>query len=118
MRGKQWSRVAVRRYLLYNVFLHELGHLQIVRAKAKTDRRRFASETLAQRFANRWRRILWSQHFDHFDPVHNAPQPDEGCGADYSESECGELNPRRLYPLIDKVEADDDALDPLLESYQ
>jgi hypothetical protein len=30
----------------------------------------------------------------------------------------GEFNPRELYPVIDKVMAEDDALDPLLESYQ
>jgi len=77
VRGKQWSRLAVRRYLLYNVFLHELGHLQIVDPDAKTDRRRFASETLAQRFANRWRRKLWSEQFDHPDPVHNPPTSEE-----------------------------------------
>jgi PHD/YefM family antitoxin component YafN of YafNO toxin-antitoxin module len=29
-----------------------------------------------------------------------------------------ELNPRELYPMIDKVMAEDDAHDPLLESYQ
>jgi hypothetical protein len=72
-RGKQWPRLAVRRYLLYNTFLHELGHLQIVDPTAKTLRRRFASEMLAQRFAHDWRRTLWSKHFDHPDPVHNAP---------------------------------------------
>jgi|SRR5579862_1723338 len=27
VRGMQWPRVAVRRFLLYDVFLHELGHL-------------------------------------------------------------------------------------------
>jgi hypothetical protein len=30
----------------------------------------------------------------------------------------GELNPREFYPMIDKVMAEDDAHDPLLESYQ
>jgi len=72
-RGRQWPRLAVRRFLLYNVFLHELGHLQIIVPSAKRARRRFASETLAQKFANRWRRALWAQHFDHPDPVHNPP---------------------------------------------
>ena len=57
-RGRQWPRLAVRRFLLYNVFLHELGHLQIVVPSAKRVRRRFASETHAQKFANRWRRAL------------------------------------------------------------
>jgi len=30
----------------------------------------------------------------------------------------GEFNPREFYPAIDKVMAEDDALDPLLETYQ
>jgi hypothetical protein len=33
----------------------------------------FAREKCAQEFADRWRRKLWSEHFDHPDPVHNAP---------------------------------------------
>lgn len=77
MRGKQWPRLAVRRFFLYDVFLHELGHMQIIDPDAKTARRRFASETLAQRFANQWRRKLWSEHFDHPDPVHNRPGSEE-----------------------------------------
>jgi hypothetical protein len=81
-RGSQWPRLAVRRYFLYNVFLHELGHLQIVDPAAKTLRRRFASETLAQEFANKWRRTLWARHFDHPDPVHNPPSSEEMRDAD------------------------------------
>ena len=76
-RGKQWPRLAVRRFFLYNVFLHELGHLQTVDPSAKTNRRRFASESLAREFANHWRRTLWSQRFDHPDPVHNPPETEE-----------------------------------------
>jgi hypothetical protein len=79
-RGRQWPQLAVRRYLLYDTFLHELGHLQIVDADAKSLRRRFASETLAQDFANQWRRVLWSEHFDHPDPVHNPPAAEEPHG--------------------------------------
>ena len=55
IRGHQWSETAVRRFLLYDVFLHELGHLQVVDPEAHTDRRRFASETKAQEFADEWR---------------------------------------------------------------
>ena len=73
VRGAQWSERAVRRYLLYDVVLHELGHLQIVDQKAKNDRRRFAGETKAQEFADTWRRRLWEEPFDHPDPVHNPP---------------------------------------------
>jgi len=30
----------------------------------------------------------------------------------------GDFDPRELYPMIDKVMAEDDAKDPLLDSYQ
>jgi tetratricopeptide (TPR) repeat protein len=40
--------------MLYDVFLHELGHIQVVDRKAKSTRRRFASETRAQEFAEHW----------------------------------------------------------------
>jgi len=72
-RGRPWPELAVRRFMLYDVFLHELGHLQIVRPKARRVRRRFASETLAQQFADFWRRRLWSTPLDHADPVHHRP---------------------------------------------
>jgi hypothetical protein len=70
----------VRRFFLYDVFLHELGHLQVIDPAAKNLKRRFASETLAEEFANRWRRSLWSKHFDHPDPIHNPPGKDETRG--------------------------------------
>jgi hypothetical protein len=70
-RGVVWSVVAVRRFMLYEVFLHELGHLQIVDAMARRNNRRFAGETKAQEFADHWRKRLWAQPFDHPDPVHN-----------------------------------------------
>ena len=73
VRGCQWPSLAVRRFILYDVFLHELGHLQLINEKAKTPRRRFADETLAQDFAEHWCRELWSQPFDHPDPVHSPP---------------------------------------------
>ncbi|WP_372367893.1 hypothetical protein [Candidatus Uabimicrobium sp. HlEnr_7] len=73
-RGEQWNKIAIRRYLLYDVFLHELGHLQIVDENAKSIRRKFASETIAQEFADYWREFLWQQDFSHPDPVHNPPQ--------------------------------------------
>jgi hypothetical protein len=77
VRGKQWPRLAVRRYMLYDTFLHELGHLQIIDPEAKSLRRKFASETRAIGFAKHWRCILWSKHFGHPDPVHNPPSPEE-----------------------------------------
>ncbi len=82
IRGCQWPRAAIRRFLLYEVFLHELGHLQIVDEQARSARRMFARETLAEEFADCWRKRLWSAPFDHPDPAHNAPgasdDPDRG----------------------------------------
>ena len=75
--GQQWPELAVRRFMLYDVFLHELGHLQIVVPDATRLRRRFASETKAQQFADYWRERLWSTPFDHADPVHFRPSVDE-----------------------------------------
>lgn len=77
VRGCQWPGLAVRRFMLYDVFLHELGHLQVIRPRAKSSRRKFADETLAQQFAEHWCRELWSRPFDHPDPVHNPPPPEE-----------------------------------------
>jgi len=73
VRGCQWPGLAVRRFMLYDVFLHELGHMRVVDEKAKRIDRKFASETRAQEFAEHWCRELWSQPFDHLDPVHNPP---------------------------------------------
>ncbi len=77
VRGCQWPALAVRRFMLYDVFLHELGHIQVVDRKAKSTSRRFASETRAQEFAEHWCRQLWSQPFDHPDPVHGPPSSEE-----------------------------------------
>ena len=76
-RGGQWPALAIRRFLLYDVFLHELGHLQIVDEEAKSVRRKFADETKAQEFAMNWCKFLWSAPFDHPNPVHNPPSPEE-----------------------------------------
>jgi hypothetical protein len=69
----QWPPWAVRRFLLYDVLFHEIGHLQIVDPKASRVKRKFASETKAQEFADELRRTLYSTQFDHPDPIHNAP---------------------------------------------
>jgi hypothetical protein len=76
-RGTQWPHLAVRRFMLYDVFLHELGHLQVVDEKAMSKRLRFAREKYAQQFADQWRRTLWAEKYYHPDPVHNAPSPDD-----------------------------------------
>ncbi len=71
--GLQWPAIAVRRFMLYNTLLHEIGHLQIFDAHRPSRRLRSYGEKLAQEFANSWRDRLWSDHFDHPDPVHNPP---------------------------------------------
>jgi hypothetical protein len=73
IRAYRWPEIAVRRFMLYDVFLHELGHLQVVDPDAQTERRRFAGETKAQEFADEWRGRLWAETFVHPDPIHNAP---------------------------------------------
>jgi hypothetical protein len=73
LHGQQWTETAVRRFMLYDVFLHELGHLQIVDPEASSTRRKFASETLAQEFADEWRARLWAEPFEHDDLIHNRP---------------------------------------------
>jgi hypothetical protein len=73
VRGKQWPELAAWRFLLYDVLLHELGHLQLIDLKRKSGRRDIAHEKLAQRFADHWRQELWAVPFDHPDPVHNRP---------------------------------------------
>jgi hypothetical protein len=76
-RGHQWPSLAIRRFILYDVFLHELGHLQLVNEHSRSERLRFAHEKLAQEFAVQWRKRLWSTLFAHSDPVHNRPSPEE-----------------------------------------
>ena len=72
-RGAQWPQLAIRRFMLYEGFLHELGHLQLINAKRKSESLSFAREKYAQEFANKWRRKLWAEYFAHPDPAHNAP---------------------------------------------
>jgi hypothetical protein len=75
--GRKWPALAVRRFMLYGVFLHELGHLQLINERSSSDRLKYAHEKLAQKFAMDWCDRLWSKPFDHPDPVHNPPSPDE-----------------------------------------
>jgi hypothetical protein len=65
--------VAVRRFLLYDVFLHELGHLQVAKEDARDPCKRFAKERKAQEFADYWRQDLWAKPFAHPAPEHNPP---------------------------------------------
>lgn len=75
--GSQRPTLAVRRYMLYDTLLHEIGHLQIIYPKAANPNRKFADEPKAEEFAYFWRKKLWSRHFDHPDPVHNPPSKQE-----------------------------------------
>jgi hypothetical protein len=84
-RGTQWPWVAIRRFLLYDVFLHELGHLQVVDPRAGDARRKFAAETKAEDFATFWRHRLWSEDFSHPDPAHHRPSKDDPVDASSRE---------------------------------
>ena len=77
VRGAQWPEPAIQRFLLYGVFLRELGHLQVIDEKAKSTKRKYAREGKAQEFAMHWCRALWREPFDHPDPVHNKPSKQE-----------------------------------------
>lgn len=77
VRGQKWPSLAVRRFMLYDVLLHELGHLQMVDENRRSKRLQFAREKLAQAFAMQWCKQLWSTPFVHIDPVHNLPRPEE-----------------------------------------
>src|SRR5882724_3227607 len=72
-RGTQWPALSIRRFMLYDVFLHELGHLQVVHEKAKSHRRKISMEPRAQEFAMQWCARLWAMPFDHPDPAHIKP---------------------------------------------
>jgi hypothetical protein len=76
-RGQKWPALAVRRFMLYDVLLHELGHLQLIDGDAPSKRLRFAREKFAQMFAAQWCSRLWSVQFPHPDPVHNPPSSEE-----------------------------------------
>jgi hypothetical protein len=76
-RGHKWPELAIRRFMLYGVFLHEIGHLQLIDENRSSVRLKFAREKLARTFAVEWRNRLWSQPFPHPDPVHNPPTPEE-----------------------------------------
>jgi hypothetical protein len=76
-RNQKWPAPAIRRYMLYGVLLHELGHLQMIDEDRRSARLRFAKERLAESFAVAWRKRLWATPFWHPDPVHNPPGVDE-----------------------------------------
>jgi tetratricopeptide (TPR) repeat protein len=107
-RGCQWPAVAIRRFMLYEVFLHELGHLQVIHADATDERRKYAMETKAQEFAMGWCKRLWSEPFDHPDPIHNPPSEVELTDEDSVLSELTRLiglrpDDANLFQLLGKL---------------
>jgi hypothetical protein len=76
-RNAQWPPLAIRRFLLYDVFLHELGHLQVVDESKKDLRRKYAMEAKADEFAAYWRGRMFKEQFGHPDPVHRGPSEEE-----------------------------------------
>lgn len=95
----QWTPWAVRRFMLYDVLLHELGHLQIVNAKGKSMRRKFAGEKLAQGFAEELKHNLFSTYFDQPDIIHNPPSNEELAFISVWE----QLNKKQRFHLVDLV---------------
>ena len=73
----KWPTVAIRRYLLYGTFLHELRHTQIISPAKKITRDKIPLEKLAEEYADHWRGELYKESFDHPDPVHNLPSDEE-----------------------------------------
>jgi hypothetical protein len=80
--GNQWPAIAIRRFLLYNVLLHEIGHLQVIDEQAKFVKQKFAGEWRARQFARHWRKSLWPQPFEHPDSVHFPPGSEDHRFAD------------------------------------
>jgi len=76
-RGRKWPVIAVRRFMLYHVFLHELGHLQLARGNSSSIRLKYAREKLANAFAAEWCERLWSAPFINPDAVHSPPTSEE-----------------------------------------
>jgi hypothetical protein len=72
--NRRAPELALRRFLLYDVFLHELGHLQRLPGPTRSKRLTYPREKLAEAFSVKWRQWLWSQPFDHPDPVHQPPE--------------------------------------------
>ena len=77
LNGSQWPTLAIRRFLLYDVLLHEIGHLQVIDETVKDEYRKFAREAKAQEFGMYWCERLWARPFEHPDPVHNPPTKEE-----------------------------------------
>lgn len=77
LNGTQWPTLAIRQFLLYDVLLQEIGHLQIIDEQAKGKYHKFAREAKTQEFGMYWLARLWARPFDHPDSVHNPPTKGE-----------------------------------------
>lgn len=95
----QWPPWSVRRFMLYDVLLHELGHLQSVNAKSKNMKRKFADEKISRDFSDKWRRKLFSTNFDHPDLIHNPPSDEEFAFISVWE----QLNKKQRFDLVNLV---------------
>ncbi|MEM8523532.1 MAG: hypothetical protein AAGG68_02755 [Bacteroidota bacterium] len=73
----KWPTLAIRRYLLYHTFLHELRHTQLLENGKKRTRDKMPLEKQANEYADYWRGELYQNHFEHPDPVHNLPSEAE-----------------------------------------
>ncbi len=103
VRGSQWPALAVRRFLLYTVVLHEIGHLQVVHDDlGDHDRRRQALEPFAESFAETWRERLWAMPCGHADRAHHAPPEEE-----VSIAQCGWARSHDLYKRGEAIERSD-----------
>ncbi len=75
--GRNWPASAVRRFMLYGVFLQELGHLQVLRPDAASSRHHYASAAHASAFARERREQLWSSPCGHADVAHRPASKEE-----------------------------------------
>ncbi|MEN0049701.1 MAG: hypothetical protein AAF806_21755 [Bacteroidota bacterium] len=77
LNNMKWPTLAIRRFMLYDVFLHELKHTQLLKNGKKRIVDKIPLEKQAEEYAEYWRGELYQQHFDHPDPVHNLPSEAE-----------------------------------------
>jgi hypothetical protein len=103
-RNQKWPALAIRRFMLYDVFLHELGHLQPV-PNRRSARLSFPRERLAQEFAIEWCDRLWSTPFDHPDPVHNRPSVEELLRLNEQETLKSDLHPPEPLTMLHRLNA-------------
>ena len=69
--GTPWPKVAVKRFLLYDIFLQLLGHTQMVSPDA-AGYLKYAGPGEARKFAHDWRTRLWKMS-EGLSPLHCPP---------------------------------------------